>query len=84
MGFVILVIVGAILGWLASIITRSENRPDILVNAGAGVTGALIAGIATNSGSILLGISAMALLAAFVGAVIMLVIASLVRNRVTS
>ena len=84
MGFVILVVVGGILGWLASIITRSEDRRGIMVNVGIGIAGTLIAGILANKGSILLGITAFALLAAFAGAVVALVVVNLARMRATS
>ena len=84
MGFVILVVVGGILGWLASIVTRSEDRQGLLLNAGVGIASALLVGIATNSGSILLGISAMSLFASFVGAVVVLVVANVLRNRAMS
>lgn len=81
MGLIILIVVGAILGWLASIITRAEDRQGILLNVGAGVIGALLAGIATNGSSILLGISAIALFASFAGAVVLLAVVFAVRRR---
>lgn len=84
MGFVILVVVGGILGWLASIITRSEDRQGILMNVVVGIAGAMLAGILVNRGSILIGISATALLAAFAAALLSLAIANVVRARVTS
>jgi len=68
MGLLILIFVGAVCGWLGSIVTRSEEPRDILVQAGTGVAGALVTGVAINSGSVLIGLGGWALLASFLGA----------------
>ena len=68
MGLLILILVGAAFGWLGSVITRTEDPRDILFFAGAGVAGALVTGVATNSGSVLIGLGGWALLAAILGA----------------
>lgn len=68
MGLLILLLVGAAVGWLASVVTRIEDSRGILFYAGAGIAGALLAGVLTNGGSVLLGLGALALLAAFLGA----------------
>lgn len=69
MGLLILIAVGAVFGWFGSIVTRTEDVRGILWHAGAGTAGALVAGIATNSGSVLIGLGGWALLAAIAGAV---------------
>ncbi|WFL78472.1 GlsB/YeaQ/YmgE family stress response membrane protein [Altererythrobacter arenosus] len=72
MALILLIVIGAILGWLASIITRTEDRNGILTDAAAGVIGSLLAGLLVNKGSIIGGLSATALLAAVAGAVVLL------------
>ena len=67
MALILLILIGAILGWLASIITRTEDRSGILADIAVGVGGSLLAGLLVNDGSVLGGLSATALLAAFAG-----------------
>ena len=45
MGLLFMIIVGAILGWLAAIILRIEAPRGILLNISAGVAGALLTGL---------------------------------------
>ena len=45
MGFLFMIVVGAILGWLAAIILKIEAPRGILLNIGAGVAGALLMGL---------------------------------------
>ncbi|ANU06933.1 GlsB/YeaQ/YmgE family stress response membrane protein [Paraurantiacibacter namhicola] len=85
MGVLFLIIVGAILGWLASIITRAESRQAILLNVGVGIAGAFIAGLVLNplfGGHSLLGqrYDVLALLIALLGSVIFLVALNLTRR----
>lgn len=81
MGLIILVVVGALLGWLGSILLRREERSDILVLAGAGIVGALLAGAVIGSANLLAAIGAMDLLWAVIGAVVAVGIADLARQR---
>ena len=45
MGLLFMIVVGAILGWLAAIILRIESPRGILLNIAAGVVGALLTGL---------------------------------------
>ena len=72
MGFVVLIAVGGILGWLASILTRSDDGRGIALNVGLGIIGALVAGAFASSDSLLIGLSATALLLALLGASVVL------------
>ena len=81
MGLILLIVVGGILGWLASIIVRADDRQGILLNVFVGIAGALVAGLVSNSGSILAGLSATALLVSFAGALALLVILNVLRSR---
>jgi uncharacterized membrane protein YeaQ/YmgE (transglycosylase-associated protein family) len=45
MGFLFMIIIGAILGWLTTIVLRIEAPRGILLNVAAGVAGALVMGL---------------------------------------
>ena len=45
MGLLFMIVVGAILGWLAAIILRIEAPRGILLNIAAGIAGALLMGL---------------------------------------
>jgi uncharacterized membrane protein YeaQ/YmgE (transglycosylase-associated protein family) len=66
MGFVVLIAVGGILGWLASILGRADDARGIALNIGVGVIAALVAGALSSEGSLLVGVSPTALLLALV------------------
>jgi len=85
MGLIILIIVGGILGWLASIVMRTDGQQGIFLNVIVGIVGAVIAGFILNpllgGGNIMAGdFSASSLLVSFVGAVVLLAIVNLVRR----
>lgn len=81
MGLLILIVVGAILGWLATIILRIEDGRDILANALVGVLGSLVTGLVAGSGTFIGTISASALLWAVLGSVIAIGAFNLVRQN---
>jgi uncharacterized membrane protein YeaQ/YmgE (transglycosylase-associated protein family) len=85
MGLIILVIIGGILGWLASIVMRTDAQQGILLNVVVGIVGALLAGFILNpmlgGGNIMNGdFSGSSLLVSFLGAVVLLAIVNLVRR----
>lgn len=82
MGLLILTALGAIFGWLAAIVLACEDRGGLLCNAGAGVTGAIVGGLAANSASVLQGLSGAALLVAIVGALVCIALANVMRARI--
>ncbi|WP_380871769.1 transglycosylase [Sphingomonas sp. DBB INV C78] len=85
MGLLILLIVGGIIGWLASLVMRTDAQQGILLNVVVGIVGSLIAGFLVSP---LLGVAPITsgaitvptLLISFVGAVILLAIVNLVRR----
>jgi len=81
MGLIILVAVGAILGWLATIIMRIEGQQEILLNVVVGVGGALLSGIILKSDSIIAGISAGALLVGVGGSILGLILLNVLRRN---
>ncbi|MEA3065980.1 MAG: hypothetical protein QOJ27_2437, partial [Sphingomonadales bacterium] len=80
MGLIIMLVVGAVVGWLAGIITRSGGGLifDILV----GIAGALIAGWLFGGGASILNgpLNPMSFLDSLLGAVILLLIVKLIRR----
>ena len=86
MGLVFLVVLGAILGWLAAIITRAQSVRAMFWNVAAGVAGALGTGLVVGPllglGSILDGrYSIDGLLTALAGAIVVLFAVNVLRNR---
>lgn len=74
MALIVLIILGATLGWLASILARTEAPGSILRQIAIGVVAALVAGLVMNSGSLLGGLSLLALGSASGAAIALLVI----------
>ncbi len=84
MGLIILVVLGAILGWLATIIMRIDDQHEILLNVVVGVGGALLSGMAIKSDSIIVGISAGALLVGVAGSILGLILLNVIRRNTTN
>ena len=84
MALVLLIVIGSTLGWVASIVTRSEASGTILRYIGIGVLGSLIAGIIANNGAFLGGLNLVALAASVGGAVIAVAIYYAARRQVAN
>ena len=85
MGLIILILVGGIIGWLASLVMRTDAQQGILLNVIVGIVGALLAGFILNpmigGGNIMAGdFSGSSLIVSFLGAVVLLAIVNLVRR----
>jgi len=84
MSIVIWLIVGGIVGWLASLIMRTDAQQGILLNIVVGIVGALLAGwlISPLVGvpTINQGISIASIIVSLIGAVILLAIVNLFRR----
>lgn len=83
MGILIWLIVGGIIGWLASLIMRRDAQQGILLNIVVGIVGSFLGGFLLapmlGSGTANTGdFSVMGLLASLGGAVILLLIVNLV------
>ncbi|AOD16443.1 GlsB/YeaQ/YmgE family stress response membrane protein [Xanthomonas fragariae] len=77
MGIIIWLIVGGIVGWLASIIMRRDAQQGIILNVVVGIVGAMIAGFLSGN-SINQGVTLMTFVWSLIGAVILLAIVNLV------
>jgi uncharacterized membrane protein YeaQ/YmgE (transglycosylase-associated protein family) len=84
MGIIIWLIVGGVVGWLASIIMRTDAQQGILLNVIVGIVGALLAGFIISPmigvGTINEGVTLASFLISLVGAVILLAIVNLFRR----
>jgi uncharacterized membrane protein YeaQ/YmgE (transglycosylase-associated protein family) len=84
MGIIIWLIVGGVVGWLASIIMRTDAQQGILLNVIVGIVGALLAGFIISPmlgvGTINDGVTLASFLVSLVGAVILLAIVNLFRR----
>ena len=85
MNFIAWIIVGGVLGWLASKVMHTDNQQGILLNVIVGIVGAFLAGqllspifgVPTiNQGAVSLG----AMLVSLAGAVVLLGVVNLVRR----
>ena len=85
MNILIWLIIGGVIGWLASLVMRTDGQQGILLNIVVGVIGALLGGWlisplvgagTINSGDLSLG----GLGVSFLGAVILLAIVNLIRR----
>jgi uncharacterized membrane protein YeaQ/YmgE (transglycosylase-associated protein family) len=77
-------IVGGVVGWLASIIMRTDGQQGIVLNVIVGIVGALLAGFVISPmigvGTINEGVTLSTFLVSLVGAVILLAIVNLFRR----
>jgi uncharacterized membrane protein YeaQ/YmgE (transglycosylase-associated protein family) len=85
MNIIIWLIVGGVIGWLASIVMKTDGQQGIFLNVVVGIAGAMLGGWVISP---LVGVATInqdtfslpALLVSFVGAAILLAIVNLVRR----
>ncbi|MBB5718370.1 putative membrane protein YeaQ/YmgE (transglycosylase-associated protein family) [Stakelama sediminis] len=78
-GIIVWLVIGGIVGWLASLVMRTDAQQGILLNIVVGIVGGFIGGLLFG-GSINNGISVMTFITSLVGAIILLAIVNLVRR----
>lgn len=72
MALILLLVLGAALGWLGSVLMRTEDKRPVLEDIAAGLAGALLAGLHINNYSMLGSLRLAAFAAAIAGAAIAL------------
>lgn len=85
MNFIIWIIVGGIVGWLASLVMRTDAQQGLILNIVVGIVGAFLAGLVLTP---LLGIATInqnnfslpGLLVSLVGAIVLLALVNLFRR----
>ena len=85
MGLILALIIGGIIGWLASIVMRTDAQQGIFLNIVVGIIGSLLGAVLLGpllgGGSIMSGaLDLRSLLVAFRGAIILLAIVNLFRR----
>ncbi len=89
LGLIVWIIVGAIAGWLASIVMKTNHSQGLLMDIIVGIIGGFIggwvldllgAGTAAAGSSGVSGLNLVSILTAFIGAVILLAIVRFVRR----
>ncbi|MBA3577981.1 MAG: GlsB/YeaQ/YmgE family stress response membrane protein [Sphingomonas sp.] len=80
MGIIIWLIVGGVVGWLASMVMRTDGQQGILLNIIVGIVGAFLAGLLLGGGSINEGVTLMSFLYSLLGAIVLLAIVNLIRR----
>ncbi len=86
MNFIIWLIIGGVIGWLASIVMRTDAQQGIFLNIIVGIVGAFIGGFLGSalgiSGANIndSGLSVTSFLVSLVGAIVLLAIVNLVRR----
>ena len=81
---VVWVVIGAIAGWLASIVMRTNGRQGLLQDIVVGVIGGIIGGFLFNAlgvGGRVTGFNLTSIVVAFVGAIVLLVLVRLLTGR---
>ncbi|QAY78852.1 GlsB/YeaQ/YmgE family stress response membrane protein [Sphingosinicella sp. BN140058] len=85
MGIILLLVVGGLIGWVASLIMRTDGQQGIILNVVVGIVGALLAGFIVTP---LIGgapitsgeLSIQSVLVSLIGAVVLLAIVNLFRR----
>ena len=84
MNIVIWLVVGGLIGWLASMIMKTDAQQGMILNVVVGIVGAFIGGWLIGpllgAGSINDGFSIMSLVVSLIGAIILLAIVNLFRR----
>jgi uncharacterized membrane protein YeaQ/YmgE (transglycosylase-associated protein family) len=88
MNFIIWIVVGGIIGWLASIVMKTDAQQGLFLNVIVGIVGAFLGGLflsplfgtGTINGN---DFSLSGLIVSFLGAIILLAIINLFRRRST-
>ena len=85
MGLIILLVVGGVVGWLASLIMRTDAQQGLFLNVVVGIVGAVLAGFIitplVGGAPITSGaLSIQSVLVSLAGAVVLLAIVNLIRR----
>ncbi|HXH14944.1 MAG TPA: GlsB/YeaQ/YmgE family stress response membrane protein [Sphingomonas sp.] len=81
MGLILWLIIGGVIGWIASMIMRTDAQQGILLNVVVGIVGAFIGGLILSGGSINNApLTLTSFIVSLLGAIILLAIVNLVRR----
>lgn len=81
MGLILWLVIGGVVGWLASILMRTDAQQGIFLNIVVGIVGAFLGGLIFSGGTINNSVLTLyTFLTSLVGAIILLAIVNLVRR----
>lgn len=81
MGIIMWLVVGGVIGWLASVIMRTDGQQGIILNIVVGIIGAFIGGLIFTRGDINNApLTITTFLVSLVGSIILLAIVNMVRR----
>ncbi|MBP6942788.1 MAG: GlsB/YeaQ/YmgE family stress response membrane protein [Candidatus Buchananbacteria bacterium] len=82
MGIILWIIFGALVGWVASMIMKTDGQQGAIMNIAVGIVGALIGGwlMSVFGGTGITGFNIYSFLVALLGAVILIAIVKAVRR----
>ena len=81
MVIILWLVIGGIVGWLASLVMRTDAQQGIILNIVVGIVGAVIGGLITGGGNINnAGLTLNTFLVSLLGAIVLLAIVNLVRR----
>ena len=81
MNLILIIIIGGLIGWLASKVMGTDPDQGILLNIVVGIVGAFIGGLIFSGGGLLGGeFNLLSLVVALIGAIILLFLVRLVRG----
>jgi uncharacterized membrane protein YeaQ/YmgE (transglycosylase-associated protein family) len=81
MGLILWLIIGGVIGWIASMIMRTDAQQGIVLNIIVGIVGAFIGGLILSGGSINNApLTLTSFIVSLLGAIVLLAIVNLVRR----
>ena len=82
MGIILWIIFGGLVGWVASLIMKTDPQQGVLLNIVVGIVGAVVGGWLMNSlgQSSVTGFNLYSLLVAILGAVVLIFVVKVLRN----
>jgi len=80
-GLILWLVIGGVIGWLASMVMRTDAQQGIILNIVVGIVGAFLGGLIFNGGSINNApLTLYSFLVSLIGAIILLAIVNLIRR----
>ena len=80
-GILVWLVVGGVVGWLASLVMRTDAQQGLLLNIVVGIVGAFIGGLIFNRGDINdAPLNVTAFIVSLIGAIVLLAIVNLFRR----
>jgi uncharacterized membrane protein YeaQ/YmgE (transglycosylase-associated protein family) len=80
MDIILWLVIGGIVGWVASIVMRTDAQQGILLNIIVGIVGAFLAGLIFGGGGINQDITVGSFLMSLLGAIILLAVVNMFRR----